>query len=255
VVCVESGTQGKGESVFGLLTKLIEILSSYGGRWLDGRQGTRDAKVAGSVLSVVVILQDLIVRGARILAVADDVLAGRGDDAEFSALLDAQVATLMNVRTELEAARGVLATLDVELYLDLVPFLDEKSGLLAQWNKQAARGRYATTTLFFLSEADLAHALEVGRSISTVHGMDLDRTDFLMAVSDGLRKTRAVEVRDIRRPDDRDVQDVRAQIDRAAAELDRARVLCRDLADRMKQALGSEAVTELRRDLVSRKEK
>ncbi|MEV4091265.1 hypothetical protein [Streptosporangium saharense] len=241
--------------MFELLTKLVEILSSYGGRWLDGRHGTRDAKVAGSVLSVVLVLQEVIVRGARLLAVADDLLAGTGDDTAFAELLDAQVASLAEVRSELEAARGVLATLDVELYLDLVPFLDEKSGLLAQWGKQATRGRYATTTLFFLSEADLAHALEVSRSSSTASGMDLARTDFLLAVSDGLRKSRAVEVRDIRRPGGRDVQDVRAQIDRAAAELDRARALCRDLAERIEQGLGSEAVTELRRDLVSRKNK
>ena len=241
--------------MFGLLSKLAEILSSYGLRLLDGRRGSRDTEVAERMLRVVLVLQELIVRGERMLTIAERLLAGTAEEDEaemFRDLLARQVEGIDEVRSGLEESRELLATIDVELYLDLIPLLDEKSGLLMRWSRQATRSRYSTTTLFFLSECDLRQALEAGHAHAGPGGMDLDRADYLLAVSDGLRRARAREVRDIRLAGARNV---RAEIDAARMELERARTRCLGLSNAIEQTFGKETMAALRRKVVRRKER
>lgn len=256
--------------MFGLLAKLAEILSSYGLRLVDGRRGSRDAEVAERVLDVMLMLQDLVVRGERLLTIAERLIAGTAEDdqaAEFRDLLARQVDGMDEVRATLTKSQELLATIDGGLYLDLVPFLDQKSGLLTRWRKQAARSKYSTTTLFFLAEGDLRQAVEAGRAHAGPHGMDIDRTDYLLAVSAGLRRAHDREVRDIRvvgagdDADDahdvrdvRDVRDVQADIDAARQALGRARTLCVDLSKAMEQTFGPETMAAVRRRLLRRAE-
>ncbi|MGK8500838.1 hypothetical protein [Nocardia asiatica] len=238
--------------MFSLLTKLAEILSSYGVRFLDGRRGARDSDVAGQILSVILLLQELIVHGEEILAAVTRLLAGRADigaGTVLAELLQNQIERLEALRSTLTDMRPLLATVDAELYLDLVPFLDEKSGLLSQWQRQAVRSRYSTTTYFFLHEEDLQRAIEVGRTLTGPDGMELDREPYLLAVADGLRRARALEVRDIRSAESQDRTD---EIATARAQLARARTLCAELAQRMESVLGAEAIAGLRRSLAGR---
>ncbi|MGK8490049.1 hypothetical protein [Nocardia asiatica] len=237
--------------MFSLLTKLAEILSSYGVRFLDGRRGARDSDVAGQILSVILLLQELIVHGEEILAAVTRLLAGRADTGAgtvLAELLQNQIERLEALRSTLTDMRPLLATVDAELYLDLVPFLDDKSGLLSQWQRQAVRSRYSTTTYFFLHEEDLQRAIEVGRTLTGPDGMELDREPYLLAVADGLRRARALEVRDIRS----ESQARTDEIATARAQLARARTLCAELAQRMESVLGAEAIAGLRRSLAGR---
>ncbi|WP_407285627.1 hypothetical protein [Streptomyces sp. BP-8] len=65
--------------MFGLISKLAEILSSHWGRILSGRQLGRDADVARHLVRVVEALQDICVRGERLLVLAEKLLdGGRG---------------------------------------------------------------------------------------------------------------------------------------------------------------------------------
>lgn len=83
--------------MYGLLSKLAEILSSYGFRFLDSRRASRDTEVAAQLVRIVLALQDLYVRGERLLKLTDEFVEGitrPGASAEFEGLLDRQVQVL-----------------------------------------------------------------------------------------------------------------------------------------------------------------
>jgi hypothetical protein len=240
--------------VFGLLSTLVDILSTYGLRFLDRRRSSRDTEVAGLLLRIVLMFQELAARGERVLTIAERFAAGAvsaDDEAEFENLLSRQVEFLGELRAVLENSRALLATIDVELYFDLVPFLDEKSGLLIRWSKQAMRSRFSTTTLFFLPESDLQRIIEIGRAHTGRKGMELERTGYLLAVADSLREARSNEVRDIRHTASTNYSGMAGEVATARAELARTRTLCRQLVDATTQAVGSDAMASLRRQLVS----
>lgn len=77
--------------MFGLISKLGEILSSYWGRFLDGKRLNRDADVARHLVFVLEALQDLCVRGERLLVLAEHLLDGDGSSqttAKFARILN-----------------------------------------------------------------------------------------------------------------------------------------------------------------------
>ncbi|MCG5213068.1 hypothetical protein [Streptosporangium sp. KLBMP 9127] len=226
--------------MFELLSKLAEIFSSYGQQYFTGRRGAKDARVAQCLLDVILTLQELVARGERILFLAED------PDKEFADALKRQVDGLEALRAKLEDARALLTTIDVEFYLDLVVFIDVKSGLLKRWTQQATRSAYSTTTLFFLPSEHLSAALESGRSYANAQGMGLDRSDYLFFLAERLAQVRATEIRDIRRVSGAELG---PEIGAARTRLDGARKLCRSLLESMEQALGAEALARLRRDL------
>jgi hypothetical protein len=240
--------------MFNLLSTLANILSTYGQRFLDRRRGSQDAEVAGLLFGVVLMLQELAARGERILTIAERFVAGTavaGDEAEFEDLLFRQVEHLGELRVMLEESRGLLATVDAELYFDLVPFLDEKSGLVSRWSKVATRSRFSTTTLFFLSEAELQKVVEVSREVTGSGGMELGRTGYLLAVADGLREARSTEIRDIRSNAARtNYSGVAGEIGTARTELARTRTLCGQLVKATSEAVGPDAMASLRRRLL-----
>jgi hypothetical protein len=74
--------------------KLAEILSSYWGRFLDGKRLDQDADVACHLVRLVVALQGLWVRGEQLLVLAERLLDGDGSSetsAKFGGLLGEQV--------------------------------------------------------------------------------------------------------------------------------------------------------------------
>ncbi len=159
----------------------------------------------------------------------------------------------MSCEVMLEKSRGILATIDAELYVDLVPFLDRKSGLVNRWSRQATRSRFSTTTLFFLPEAKLREAVEAGRDSAGTEGMELERTGYLLALSDGLREARSNEIRDIRTNSPGvNYPGVTGEIDAARTELARTRKQCSQLVKATSEAVGPEAMASLRRQLLSR---
>ncbi|SNT63014.1 hypothetical protein SAMN05421812_114254 [Asanoa hainanensis] len=234
--------------MFTLVEKLAEILANYGLRFLDHRRTVRDSDVARRLLDIVVLLQDLCLRGDQLLAQARrfaDGVADQATETEFGRLLDEQVITIVDLRDSIVAARALLTSIDAELYLRLSPFLDGKSGLLTRWAQQRKLSTYSTTTLFFLPTAAIDR-VAAGSETET----EADRADYVRALALTLRETRSVEVRDIRVVGADEAGRLRRDVEDADAELARARELCARMASSVEQAVGAEAMAALRRSLV-----
>lgn len=167
-----------------------------------GRRVAKDAEVATELIRMTLALQDLCVRGERLLALADEFVDGHvrpGSVEEFEGLLDRQVQAVDALRATLIDRQALLVTIDAGLYLELAPFLDTKSGLIARWSQQVSQSRFSTTTLFFLPAASLHQAIEIGQIQANRDGLNRERFDYLLAVADGIRSARSHEVRDLRR--------------------------------------------------------
>jgi hypothetical protein len=236
--------------MFGLLSTLAEILSSCGQRFLDRRRNSTDVDIAALLLSIAMKLQELVARGERILALAATAGTPDADMGGFERMLAGQVQLMGELQDSLEESRGLLMTIDPSLYFELIPFIEKKSGLLTRWAKQAGRGRFSTTTLFFLPPADISQIREVARGRVGEDGMELDRTDYLLSVTDALQRSRQHELRDIWRATDDERLSLGREIEDARGELARTRALCGQLVDATSQAVGPEAMMGLRRRLV-----
>jgi hypothetical protein len=239
--------------MFGLISKLIDVLSSYTQRFLDGRRGSKDAAVAAKLFELVLRLQEMVVLGERILVLSEALLVGAGkaeDGDELERLLTIQLQSLEELRAALEQSRELLATIDVNMYLDLVPFIDRKSGLLTRWGQQATRGQFSTTTIFFLPNDDLEHVIEAARSAVTPSGMGLDRTEYLVEVVNAVKRVRVYEVRDIRRRQKQIDSAISVQIADAGSDLANARLTCAKLVSATEEAVGAEAMASLRRKVL-----
>ena len=239
--------------MFGLITKLAEILSSYWGRFLDGKRLDQDADVACHLVRLIVALQGLCVRGQQLLVLAERLLDGDRSpeaSAEFGGLLGEQARAVDSLRSDLDSSKGLLATIDARFYLDLAPLVDGKSGLLARWGRQATLGQFSTTTLFFLPADDLVRLIEAGRASASPGGLDVERSTYVVAIADSIRDIRSREVRDIRLTSAGAREQVRADITSARADLDRARDCCSTLLGATETAVGPEAMATLRRKLL-----
>ncbi|MEB8338329.1 hypothetical protein [Streptomyces endophyticus] len=240
--------------MYGLLSKLAELLAQFGSGLVTLRRTAQDTDVAAALLRCAVALQDLCVRGERLLALADGLVDGAdrpGAAREFVGLVQVQAEAVDSLRGTLVECQELLATVDAEVYVRLAPFLDAKSGLLTRWQQQATMSALSTTTLFFLPQAALDEVLAVGRAHATSDGLAADRTDYLLAIGDGMRAARAREVRDLSRAAaTRHAPAVRDELAGARDELTRAGALCRQLVDSVKESVGPEAMARLRRQLV-----
>ncbi|KAA5828426.1 hypothetical protein F1721_28720 [Saccharopolyspora hirsuta] len=237
--------------MFELLSKLAEILSSYWERFLDGRRISQDARVAEHLVHVVVALQDVCVRGDRLLALAEGLLGDGGTpegSAEFAATLKEQVRAVDAVRSTLDESRPLLTTVDPQFYLTLAPLVDRKSGLLTRWGRQASLSAFSTTTLFFLPAGEVARLVEIGRAIGG-DGSGAERAEYVAATADSIRETRSREVRDIRRAAEGRADELRGELSAARADLARAVEHCSALYEKTEAAVGNEAMARLRRRL------
>jgi hypothetical protein len=236
-----------------LLSKLAEIVATFGTRFLDSRNVARDAVVAGHLVGIVVALQDLCGRGRRILGLAGGFADGTVDErhaAEFDVLLMEQDRAVRALQHRLLTSRELLATIDARLSLELAPLLDDKSGLLTRWSQQVEQSRFSTTTLFFVPADSLQRLLEIGTEHSSPRGLDRQRDDYVLALADQLRATRSRELRDMRRATGQGRKRLKAEITTALAELGRAEELCANLLTAAEQALGAAPFAALRRKLV-----
>lgn len=239
--------------MFGLISKLAEIMSSYWGRFLDGKRLAQDADVARHLVRLVVELQDLCVRGEWLLVLAGRLLDGdRSSEtsAEFNRILGEQALTLEGLRSVLDESKKLLATVDARFYLDLAPLVDAKSGLLAKWERQAKQGPFSTTTLFFLPADDLMRLIEAGRASASRDGLSKEITRYALTIADSIRDIRSREVRDIRLATVSAQEQVRADIKSARADLERAQDYCSRLLGATETAVGPEAMAKLRRKLL-----
>jgi hypothetical protein len=237
--------------MFDLLSKIAEIIASLGQKFIDRRRDAKDVQVARQLLRIAVMLQDVIADGERLLALSQILAhenAGVVNETEFTALLTRQVNALAGLQDTLNDSRELLATLDPGLFLELVPFIDSKSGLLTRWAMQATRSQFSTTTLFFLPPAQLQRVLEAGHAVASPEGMKLDRIAYLDTVASALRAVRATEVRDIRIPGSGFKED---EIGVARTELARAHKLCQQLVSATEEAVGAEVMRGLRRQILS----
>lgn len=159
---------GQGvRAVFAILSKLAEILAQFGTAFVALRRTVKDTDVAAAMISTAMAIQDLCMRGERILTLLDQILDGAGHPAlaeEIASLLDLQVAATVALRSSLVESQALLATIDAGLYVELVPFLDQKSGLIMRWSHHVAQGRHSTSAIFFLSPEDLDHVIAVGKA-------------------------------------------------------------------------------------------
>ncbi|MEU6854558.1 hypothetical protein ABZ901_32070 [Actinacidiphila alni] len=242
--------------MFAMLTQLVEILDRFGSRLLAARRAGKDAEVAAAVLGCATRLQDLCVRGGRLLVLARELTDGAAEAGavrEFGELVEQQTAAVADLRATLDACQPLLATLDATVHLELVPFLDQKSGLLTRWSQQAALSRYSTTTLFFLPAPALDGVIAAARPHATGQGLAVDRSEYLLAVTDAVRAVRSREVRDLRAGlTAADRAAVRAEIAAARAELTRAEGHCERVLTAVRDTVGPEAMARLRRSLVPR---
>lgn len=235
--------------MFTLLSKLTEILTQFGAAFIARKRTADDAGVAEVLLRCVVALQDLCVAGEKILHLAGKLLDG-GAPGEFAALVDQQRAAIETLRSDLDRGRTLLATVDPDLYPELAPFLDQKSGLLAEWAQQAAEGRFSTTTLFYLPAETLDRVIAAGKNVADAEGLHYDRLGYVEILADGLWAAQSREIRDLRRPvTESRIVGVREEITAARAGLDRVRTLSGQLMSTTREAVGEEAMAELRRSL------
>lgn len=234
--------------MFDLFARLAEILVGLSrGLIASGRVHT-DADVADVVVRCATSVQDIYVRGVSVLDHAERLATGDTAAADgFARLMREQVEAITSLSEQLRAHRTLLVTIDPSLYVELVPFLDEKSGLLSAWAKQVAAGEFSTTAVFFLSGAELDRVLSVASQAVDASGFVGSRTDYLVAVRDGLRPERAIEVRDLRRVDGDLANDVLGRIAARRRDLGTLRTLSESLVDAMREALGDDAVATFRR--------
>jgi hypothetical protein len=237
-----------------MLSKLAEILAQFGTGFLAFRRTAKDADVAAVILRSVMALQDLCVRGERLLALAEEMVngaAGRGAAEEFADLVERQAGAVDSMRSYLTDSRALLATVDVGIYLELAPFLDGKSGLMTRWGQQAALSRFSTTTLFFLPAETLDRVIAIGKAHATPEGLTSERSDYLLAITDGMRSARSREVRDLScAVAAHRVPVVKEEIATAMADLIRVKALCGQLLAATQEAVGPDVMAHLRRTLV-----
>lgn len=240
--------------MFTMLSKLAEILAEFGYRLLAYRRTTEDADVAAAMLRCAMALQDLCVRGERLLSLAEEMVDGaarHGAAEEFADLVKQQAGAVNSLRSALVDTQTLLATVDAGIYLELMPFLDVKSGLMTRWGQQAALSRFSTTTLFFLPTETLDRAIAIWKAHATLDGLTDERSDYLLSVTDGIRSARSREVRDLSRAvTARHLPVVKQEIATARADLVRTKTLCGQLLAAMQEAVGSEVMARLRRTLV-----
>lgn len=242
--------------MFSMISKLAEILAKFGQSLVTYRRTAKDVDVAASMLRCVVAVQELCVRGERLLLLAGEMADGAarsGTAEEFADLVRQQAEAVETLRSVLVEARALLVTVDAGIYLDLVPFLDVKSGLMTRWGQQAALSRFSTTTLFFLPTETLDRVIAIGKAHASPDGLTGERSDYLVAVTDGIRTARTHEVRDLSRVvTARHLPIVKQDIETARADLVRAKASCGQLLAATKETVGSEAMARLRRTLVSK---
>ncbi|MER7009687.1 hypothetical protein ABT297_42515 [Dactylosporangium sp. NPDC000555] len=178
--------------------------------------------------------------------------AGRlGAAEEFADLVERQAAKVDSLRSALADVQPLLATVDAGIYLELVPFLDVKSGLMTRWGQQAALSRFSTTTLFFLPAETLDRVIAIGKAHASPDGLTEERSGYLLAVTDGIRAARSGEVRDVSRAvPARQVAVVKQEIATARTDLVRTKDLCGQLLAATREAVGPEVMARLRRTLV-----
>jgi hypothetical protein len=240
--------------VFTLVEKLAEIFASYGARLLEHRRTVRDSDVARRLLGIVLLLQDLCLRGDRVLALARQFGDGAADEAtgaDLGQVLAEQVETVGELRKAINDSRMLLNSVDAGLYLELAPFLDVKSGLLTRWEQQRRTSTFSTMTLFFLPPAAVDRVARMAQEGDTLAGLSSsDRADYVMTLAETLRETRSGEVRDIRRVNPEQAPRLRSEIDGARAELARARELCAQVASLVERTVGADVMADLRRSLL-----
>lgn len=234
--------------MFDLFARLAEILVGLSrGLVASGRVHT-DARVADVVVRCATGMQDVYVRGVSVLDHAERLATGDAAAADaFARLMREQVEAITALSEQLRADRALLVTIAPSLYVELVPFLDEKSGLLSAWAKQVGAGEFSTTAVFFLSEAELDQVLSVASQAVDASGFAGNRTDYLVAMRDSLRAERATEVRDLRRVDGDRANDVLERIAARRRNLGTLRTLSESLVDAMREAVGDDAVATFRR--------
>jgi hypothetical protein len=241
--------------MYALLSKLAEIIAGFGRSLVADHHSAKDADVAAVIIRCALLLQNLCVHGQRLLVLAErlvDAAATADEVDEFASLFDTQVAAIDSLRANFAETQALLATINFGIYRELVVFLDEKSGLLKCWSKQAD-SRYSTTTLIFLSAETLDQLVAIGLPGVTIDGWGGERFDYLAAVAQNVQSARRVEVRDLTSPEPiSDVPAVKLQIAAAKADLDRAQVCCEQLLNDTRNIVGVDAMARLRRTLSTR---
>ena len=167
--------------------------------------------------------------------------------------MECQTEMVEAMRSELDRNHALLVTIDAEVYVELAPLLDQKSGLLTRWSQQAGMGRFSTTTLFYLPAGTLDHVIAIGKASADADGLKLDRSDYIQALADGLRLARSQEVRDVRRViAPHKIPGVSDEISRARSELNHARSLSGQMLAAIEKAVGADAMAGLRWSLMQK---
>lgn len=237
--------------MYSLLSKLVEIFSDYLAKFIERKSIASDTDVAVELNSILIALQEICIQGEGLLSLVEELLNGTGNAAKIKkleVLLTTQLLSVKELRETLTATRALLATIDAQFYIDLAPFLDQKSGLLTRWLQQASQSKYSTTTLFFLPMDRLEELLAISRK----GGFGVERTDYLVAASDIFREIRSHEFRDIRSITEGNGGAIKHEILNAHVALARAKSLCSELLSAIQQNVGPTALTHLRRQLVKK---
>lgn len=114
--------------MFAMLSKVAEILAQFGHSFLTYRRHTRDTEIAALMLRCVTQIQDLCVRGQRLLDLAEQMMSGVEHrpvaSEEFSELVREQAEAVDSLQSTLLDAQALLTTIDAQVYLELAPVLN-----------------------------------------------------------------------------------------------------------------------------------
>lgn len=235
--------------MFTMLAKIAEILSALAERAFSGRRAANDAGVAEPLVGLIVELQGVIVRGRAVLRAATSIFDGTADQddrANFRRLLALQSSALDEVRDGVVRLQPLLATFDSGLALQLLPFVDAKSGLIERWRQQAKQSSFSSTTVFFLSEPAVERIVQLGTAALDDTGVSERRAALVAVTGDEIALVRAGEARDIGNLAE---SAFRTEAAAAAVELDRASAACASIAASLQTHLGAEPMAALRRSL------
>ena len=234
--------------MFDLVAKATATLSQIVSTVLRLRRTRQDVELTRWLLGAVDQVQDICTRGDRILAALESGLTGAAEPNEWLELLREQRAAVDALRRTLERSQPLLNTFDGAAYLSLAPFADAKSGLLTRWIQQAEQSQRSTTTLFFLPADEIEAALaEADRS----RAFTGDRTHYVDYLAASIRRVREEEVRNAPNAAVRHHRRLRDEVAAARESLDQARRNCTALIEAVKETVGDEVMTRLRRELFS----
>ncbi|HEX3068311.1 MAG TPA: hypothetical protein VHX14_07030 [Thermoanaerobaculia bacterium] len=228
--------------MFELIRFALEKITS-GISWaIDHRRVGKDREVGAALLGLFERMQDVYVVGLRIVdeleSYTNDELppdANNIGNERLADLLREQFENVAGLVDAIERSRRVISTFDADLFAEIAPLLDRKSGLLMRLLQEGRLSQRSSTFIFYLDHATIENLASTGISQA-----------FRRQLSVEVNNLRRDEVRDITRPTaiDRDRLDALMRDRPIRKEIEHIRDIARQFHDRLAVAFDLKAIRQ-----------